>query len=543
MNKRLLPLLWLLLLPFMALVFYVHPGLDDLSIPLMLRAGEGSRMEVFQQLMYGWNGRYTSNLLAVLSPYTWESLFGYRLALLLHFPALYFALYYLLNRLLSPLNAQPGIQSSPSLSTPPGPPAAPSSLTSHVSSLTSHLSSLPSHFSSLTSLLSAALLLLYLHWLPDITESIYWLSGAMVYTWALIVQLLVLALMAASLEKPTRNKTILLALLLFLASGFNEIALAINLLLAFGYWLLAAPRLRLRLRLREPHAPSPRPHAFSHFSLLISHFSPLFLSVLLAAAIVLSSPGNTGRMYHFPGGGDVLATLTIAAVSTGKLLGVMAQNLPLLLFGFLLLPHLHSDALRPALRPLARMHPLWVAALGLLFLFACMVVPAWAMGMNPPLRIYNYLGLFFMGFFFWGLFCLHAWLHKKQIALYPAFTGWGRAALILIIFLAMAFDFHKQPTPFGGKTDTETLYIYRGNLPRVTSDLFLRARPYSEALQKRQAYVNQQKALGKDSLTVPPIPNPPTSILFLDITTDPTHWINMLQAEWYGLEQIAVDSD
>jgi hypothetical protein len=248
-------------------------------------------------------------------------------------------------------------------------------------------------------------------------------------------------------------------------------------------------------------------------------------------------------MYHFPRGGDVLATLTIAAVSTGKLLGVMAQNLPLLLFGFLLLPHLHSDALRPALRPLARIHPLWVAALGLLFLFACMVVPAWAMGMNPPLRIYNYLGLFFMGFFFWGLFCLHAWLHKKQIALYPAFTGWGRAALILIIFLAMAFDFHKQPTPFGGKTDTETLYIYRGNLPRVTSDLILRARPYSEALQKRQAYVNQQKALGKDSLTVPPIPNPPTSILFLDITPDPTHWINMLQAEWYGIGQIAVDSD
>ncbi len=165
------------------------------------------------------------------------------------------------------------------------------------------------------------------------------------------------------------------------------------------------------------------------------------------------------------------------------------------------------------------------------------------MGINPPLRIYNYLGLFALGFFFWGLFSLHAWLHKKQIPLYPAFTGWGRAALILIIVLAMAFDFHKQPTPFGAPVDRSSLYTYRGNLPLVTSDLFLRARPYSKALQQRQAFLNQQKALGKDSLTVPPIPNPPTSILFLDITPDPTHWINRLQAEWYGIGQIAVDSD
>jgi hypothetical protein len=198
MQKYLYWLVLLLLLPFVLLVLYVHPSLDDLSVPLLLRAGEGTRLDVFWRLMHHWNGRYTSNLLAVLAPTTWPSLTGYRLALLLQFPALYFALYYLLSRILSPV-------------------------------LSPALTRRRLH------LLSAAILLIYLHWLPDITESIYWLSGAITYTWALIVQLLVLGLMAASAENPTPRKTILLAVLLFVLCGFNEIALAVNVAIAVGF--------------------------------------------------------------------------------------------------------------------------------------------------------------------------------------------------------------------------------------------------------------------------------------------------------------------
>jgi hypothetical protein len=172
-----------------------------------------------------------------------------------------------------------------------------------------------------------------------------------------------------------------------------------------------------------------------------------------------------------------------------------------------------------------------------------MAVPAWAMGINPPLRIYNYLGLFALGFFFWGLFSLHAWLTRKGIPLYPAFTGWGQSALIALIVLAMAADFHKQPTPFGEKVHPGTLYTYRGNLPRVTSDLFFRVGPYQETLKQREALITQQKALGATSVTVPPLVNPPGSILFLDITPNPNHWINNLQARWYGVEKIEVSGE
>ena len=243
-------------------------------------------------------------------------------------------------------------------------------------------------------------------------------------------------------------------------------------------------------------------------------------------------------MWHFPGGGDVFTALGIAALSTGKLLGAMLQQMPLWLAGLLLMPHLTPEALRPPLRPLANLHPALVAAIALLTLFAAMLVPAWAMGINPPLRIYNYLAIYFMGFFFWMLISLHAWLRKKEIPLYPAFTGLGRMAVVLLIFVAMAGDFHKQPTPFGMHASQSTLYTFRGNLPRVTSDLLLRAKPYSQALQQRQQYVNQQKALGHTHIVLEPLHNPPTSILFLDITADPAHWINMLQAEYYGVESI-----
>ncbi len=476
----------LLLLPFVLLALFVHPSLDDLSVPLMLRGGQGTRLEIFGQLMQTWNGRYTSNILAVLSPFTWQSLAGHRLLLLIQFPALYFALYYLLGRVLSPV-------------------------------LSIALTRRRLH------LLSATLLLLYLHWLPDITESIYWLSGAKVYTWALIVQLMVLGLMADSIEKLMHTKTIILALLLFLSGGFNEIALTINFILAVTYWLL-------------PHYPS----SITHYPLPITRYLLPLIAVVLSAFVVLTSEGNDGRMWHFPGGGNLLATFTIAALSTGKLLGVMAQNLPLLLFGFLLLPHLGSNALRPALRPMARLHPLGVACLGLLFLFGAMAVPAWAMGINPPMRIYNFMSLYFMGFFFWGLFSLNHWLRKKEIAFYPAFAGWGRHILILIIFLAMALDFHKQPLPPGYTGKHGTLYTYRGNLPLVTSDLLLRAKPFSKAMKQRQQYVNQQKAAGQTHIVAVPLQNPPSSILFIDITSDSSYWINMLQAEWYGVESIKV---
>jgi hypothetical protein len=262
------------------------------------------------------------------------------------------------------------------------------------------------------------------------------------------------------------------------------------------------------------------------------------LVVLTSAAIVLTSKGNTGRMWHFPSGGDVLVALQVAALSTGKLLGVLLQQMPLWLAGLLLLPHLSPEALRPSLRPLATLNPLLVAAIALITLFGAMLVPAWAMGINPPLRIYNYLALYFMGFFFWGLMSLHAWLRRKEISLYPAFTGFGRAALVLLIFVAMAGDFHKQPTPFGPPVDRAKLFTYRGNLPRVTSDLLLRAKPYNQAMQQRQEFAEQQKAQGNTHIVLEPLQNPPSSILFLDITSDPEHWINMLQAECFGVESI-----
>ena len=517
--KTLYLLVILCLLPFVILSFFVHPSLDDLSIPISIRDFGTTRMELFTMLMQNWNGRFTSNILAVVSPLTFGSLTGYRLALALQLPALYFALYFFLKRLLQTAMF-PKIQ---------------------------------------THLLSAAMLLLYLNLLPDITETIYWLSGAKVYTWALIVQLVVAGLLLSMAEKESTGKTLLISGLIFILCGFNEIALVINAFIVIGYFIWPFFRKAFRATLsgnsplaRIPNcvdASSPSGHPVESkdlvfradhkarlcASLSIHKILPM-LSVVAAAIIVLTSPGNEGRLWHFPEGGHLGSTVRIAGISGAKLLGVMMQNMPLILVGFLLFPNLKASLLHPMLRPIACLHPAIVAAIALLFLFGAFAVPSWAMGINPPMRIYNFLVLYVMGFFLLFLFSLNSWMHDRKLQFYQPFGGAGKWVVVGLIFMAMAGDFHKEPGPEGP-------FTYRGNLARVTSDLVLRAGPFNRAMHERKAKVSQLKALGIQHVVVPPLINPPSSILFLDITYNPNHRINLLQAAFYGIEKIEVKND
>jgi len=509
-------LIILCLLPFVLIAFFVYPSLDDLSIPLIIREYGTSRIDLFTSLMQNWNGRYTSNLLAVVSPLTFGSFLGYRLALMMQIPALYFALYYFLKCLLQSSDLQ----------------------------------------NSNFHMLSAALLLIYLNLLPDITETIYWLSGAKVYTWALIAQLLVAGLMISSAERQSIGKTLLIAFLIFILCGFNEIALAINLLLAIGFVLLpifqnvfqrfnhtgsllATKKANINCPDNHESESTPAPSRSSNITLTSTFFSyhrllPS-LVVVIAAIIVLTSPGNEGRLWHFPEGGQLGTSLIIATVSTAKLFGVILQSIPLLLFGFFLFPHLKADHFHPVIRPFVFWNPAMVAAFTLLFIFGAFIVPAWAMGINPPMRVYNFLALYVIFIIFWFLFSCHAWLQGKGIQLYPAFTGLGKWIVAGLIFMAMAGDFHKEPGPQGP-------FTYRGNLARVTSDLVLRAETYRRALMERKEIISREKARGNKNIVVPALSDPPSSILFLDITPDPKHRINLLQARFYGVEKIAVEN-
>jgi len=478
--RLLLSVILVCLLPFVLLVFFVHPSLDDFALAINLRELGASRLELFAGLMQHWNGRYTSNFLAVAAPLTFDSLLGYRLALMLQFPALYFSLFYFLRALL-----QQGADSA-------------------IGTSEIHL-------------FSASWLLIYLNLLPDITETIYWLSGAKVYTWALIVQLIVLGLMISTEKKPGVWKSLSVAGLMFILCGFNEIVLAINMIIALGYLFWPFGR-----------------GAFQKYAAPFSLQRILpALGVLLSAIIVLTSPGNEGRLWHFPEGGNLGTTFRIAMLSGAKLVGVMLQSVPLLLAGFLCLPHLKATHLPAFLRPLACWSPVLVLVAAFLFFFASLAVPAWAMGINPPMRVYNFLGMYFMGFFFWFLFSFREWVHIKGVTFFPAFHGVGKWIVLSLIFIAMAGDFHKEPGPDGP-------FTYRGNLARVVSDLVFRAVPYSRAMQERESIIRHQKAIGNYHVTVPSMHNPPGSILYLDITADKNHPVNAVQARWYGLESLAV---
>ena len=64
-----------------------------------------------------------------------------------------------------------------------------------------------------------------------------------------------------------------------------------------------------------------------------------------------------------------------------------------------------------------------------------------------------------------------------------------------------------------------------------------------EALHRREQSIAAQKARGVADVVVPPIvlrDYPYRAIAFNELTTDPAHWINASQADWYGVHTIVV---
>lgn len=480
-QKRLAALLVaLVLLPFVALCFYSHPGADDFC-DAVLRQQAGfwdTQLDLYLHL----TGRlFTSVLLTEANPLRLRLLDAYWVVPLLTLALLLSSLYALLTALVG-----------------------------------------PAWSAGTRALAAAAALALWLLQNPSVAESVYWYNGLAVYTVPTALLLGWLAtLVRYWLASTPRRRAGWLGLNLLLGTAVlwsNEI-IALPLLAAVG-----------GLALWEWGRGGPRRGALAGASgwfaaaLAVSGLAPG--NLVRAAIIDTAVPGPL--LVLGPLGSSAYLLLNWA--SSGVLLAATALALPALAR--------LVEAAPPALHRLAELRPaqLLAAAGGVLLLLPLAGLPSyWATGGLMPLRARAsvYL-LFLVG---WFAAVLGGLVVARQAPWLPAVAarpGWPRpaaAALWAWLLINLATDHNLRVAHRDlGRASNNAVLAYRdwlgGSAPAY--DAALRAR--YRLLRTTPGQRLQVAAL--------PITARPGSLLYYDLTTDTTSAINEAYAQYFGKQAV-----
>lgn len=448
--------LGLALLRYVAVARFVHPFADDFSY-----AAIGMRTELLPRLhdeYVNWNGRWFSNALVLRGPLV----LGLERGLWLY-RAVPIALLLLLG--LSTLRliglVAPGLARRDRV-------------------------------------LGAALFLLTaLQLLPDLSEGVYWYTGAVTYLLPAALFPLLLAEHARAWQSGWRwsaGGAARAALLSAIAIGCNETHLVLVALLNGGVATLALRRC---------------PRAWRAML-------PLLIVTAIAAAAVVLAPGNAGRAAHFPLRHDPLRTIGWGALQSGRFLLQWLGSPVLLTASLIFLAALRGwRPAAPLLRDARLPRPLPVAmALGAV-LFLCMALPYWATGLLGQHRTVNAALLALLP----GWFLLLAAMHEHNTASrpWPALAV-GLQRLAWALFLIAC--------------------LFTGSGGRVTGDLLSgRLNRFDAQLQDRYATIRKAAMAGSGTVVLPPLADAPHALRYLDATDDPEHWINRSMMNWLGADE------
>ena len=459
----------LLLIPFLLLSFIVWPSSDDYAVLFLVQEYQQSIFHIYGRLYSTWVGRYSTLLGALLSPVVVYHLWFYRFLVFITWVLLLVAVNWFWRGVL--------VKDRGTLS----------------------------HW-----MWAGVFVLLWVQAVPGMPDSFYWHSGVVVYTWPLIFFFFA----AGGLLRWGQSGVVMRVLVVgavFLMVGFNELAALLAIMIVAGVFFQG-------LAYKKQSGSTVRWWLLS--------------AVVTGILILLLSPGNVQRMAFFSEGRDLFGAAYIAYTSLVKLNGVNLISLPLWLVLWVLFPLLNHEHFHTSLQPFLSWHPLVVLVGGQLAFYGFMLIPAWSMGIVPPLRIYNFLTPLWLLWFLWLTISLRFYLAKDKTFVWSAVSGKSLNAMVLLIGLSIMVNFVKVP---GGD------YVYGGNVPRAWSDLVFRAAPFNRAMHEREALIYAAIEEGKQEVVLPALKDPPGTIFFLDITSDPDHWINILYARHYGVDRVSLE--
>jgi len=280
-NWLVMIILLLLLLPYLYLSFFIHPSADDYNYAWLTISKSYFQEYVNQYLT--WNGRYSSNFLALSNPIAFGQLNLYRLipVLLIFFTVL--GLLFLF-----------------------------SSMSIRQISIVKKIN------------FSLAITAFYLFVMPQIAEGIYWYTAAVTYHLSLIFFSVYIGLFQRYMQKNYLiNKlfnVLFLIFLLLIIPGFNEIMMIV-LLLFHLIFLLYTVYIQRKITL---------------FPVI------LLLLAVASAIIIIAAPGNNTRLSFFENKYQLGHSIMMSIFQTARFLFDWISNLPFILLSLLYLIIIYS---------------------------------------------------------------------------------------------------------------------------------------------------------------------------------------------------------
>ena len=454
-------LLVIALARYVAVAFFVHPFADDFSY-----AVAGMRTELLPRLLDEyrfWNGRWFSNILVLRGPLVLgmeKGLWLYRLVPIALLALTWGGAFALIRAIVPALERA-------------------------------------------QTLLGASLfLLLYLQLMPDLSEGIYWYTGAVSYQLPGALMLFLFARWIRVLcaeEQVPAGAVVFNAVLAVIIAGCSEVHMVFMV-------LLHAAVIVLRWR---SNGRTDRPVAI------------VLAVVLIAGTVMILAPGNAGRGGQFPHKHEILRTLGWGTLQTGRFLATWILSPALLIVSILFLSisgwlHERSPLLRRAfgLRP-------WIVIIVLVVpVFAAMALPYWGTGLLGQHRTVNATVLLFLPLWFVLLTAVDQhWLRpsgRARVLMVPRFRVIAFALLAVVVFA----------TGSGGRVSGDLL---SGTLC-----------DFDTILSQRYQLIEQAKQQGNNEVMLPKLATTLRSLRYIDGAHDPEQWINRSIAYYFETDTMDV---
>ncbi len=460
LNWVALFLLLTLLIPYFYLSFFIHPAADDYNYAFLTISNNWVSEYINQ--FYTWNGRYASNVLVLLNPIAFNKLFVYQLIPIVLVLFTFLSVYFIFTSI---------------------------------------------YKAKLTNIikinLSLSLTLFYLFVMPNIAEGIYWFTGAITYHLSVVLGVLYVSLLYRYLNGNYLFgkifHLIMIALLIVIIIGFNEIAMVV--MLFFHLLFLTSSFYKYKSK-----------RAISVI---------LFIIVLFFSFIMFYAPGNEVRAGFFENKHQLGLSILMSFLQTIRFIFDWVSNLPFIILSVLFIYVIKDINDNIGILKVSSFKKLILLSLIIpMVVFICIFPAYWSTGILGQHRTVNvacflFIILWLIILILWvNFFKDHSFIKNIEKSINKRFL----IVLFLITLIALA--------------------ITKNGYNAYTDILYGKALGFDKEMNDRYAAIYDFKRKSILTFVSNPLQNKPSTIYVLDITSDSTHWINCGYASFYGLKSV-----
>lgn len=436
-------LLVLTIAPAIYISQYANPAADDFTYSY--RARTDGIVKTITDEYFGWNGRYSTDLLVTLNPIVKDSFSGYKIAPVVIVLLILLATYFFIRSI--------NFKRGPAL------------------------------------LLSLLFTSLFLNLMPDISEGIFWYTGAVCYQAGNLLALVHLGLyflyQSGRMVISRIFHLLLLIGSLFFVIGFNEVLTAYVILF---YVLLF----------------------FLHKENRPKIISVLLICTFIFSALMFLSPGNSERESLFTENHNLFSSFINSGLQTGRFAfsWIFSPALLLTSLFFILIYNQYKNSLI-VFRTIS---PFLSTALLFSTIFIAAFIPYWATGILGQHRTINTACFFFILLWFCNLanWCEH--YKKSNIKLSP-------------LLIKSFFIFIPLTLFFSGNTFSILNELRTGEAKR-----------FDEQMQQR-FNVLKDEGRKKTATEVSSISDRPKTLFVNDLSKDTLDWENRAYKYFFNLER------